>query len=100
MNRALGPRRPEQRRVVLTTLPVTADLVGRINADRWVYYCVDDFSVWPGLDGDVMQTMERRLVERADELIAVSRSLQDRLGRMSARRAAPPLLTHRIDLNF
>ena len=35
--------------------------VGRLPVDRWVYYCVDDFSVWPGLDADVMRTMEQEL---------------------------------------
>ena len=95
VNRALGPRCSGERRVAVTTLPIAADLVGRIDVDRWVYYCVDDFSVWPGLDGDVMQSMERLLVERVDGLITVSRTLQDRF----ARSGTPHLLTHGIDVD-
>lgn len=96
VNRALGPRRPGEYRVAVTTLPITADLVGRLDVDRWVYYCVDDFSVWPGLDGPVLQAMERDLVSRVDALVAASQTLQEQLaslGRPSA------LLTHGIDLD-
>src|SRR5262249_6585831 len=32
--------------VVITTLPLVADLVGDLPAARWIYYCVDDFSQW------------------------------------------------------
>ena len=37
-------------RIAVTTLPLVADLVGTTPVDRWVYYCVDDLSAWPGLD--------------------------------------------------
>jgi len=91
---ALGPRQPGQRRVAVTTLPIMADVVGRIDVDRWVYYCVDDFSVWPGLDGHVMQQMERQLVERVDAHVAVSTTLVEHLARLHAQ---PTLLTHGIE---
>ena len=53
--------------VVVTTLPIVADLVGAIPAARWVYYCVDDFSLWPGLEGAGLRRMEEKLVRRADD---------------------------------
>ena len=96
VDRALGPRQPGRQRVAVTTLPIMADVVGRIDVDRWVYYCVDDFSVWPGLDGEVMQRMERLLVERVDAHIAVSATLVEHLTELGAR---PSLLTHGIDLD-
>ena len=95
VNAALGPRQPRERRVAVTTIPITADLPGRIDVDRWIYYCVDDFSVWPGLDGSVMDAMERKLVAHADAVVAVSQTLQDRLAAMGA---DSTLLTHGIDL--
>ena len=91
----LGPRPAQERRVAVTTIPVTADLVGRLDVDRWVYYCVDDFSVWPGLDGTVLDRMERSLVGSVDQVVCVSEALRDRvasLGRDSE------LLTHGIDV--
>ncbi len=91
----LGERVAGEERIAITTLPITADLVGRVDVDRWVYYCVDDFSVWPGLDSAVMQTMERELVGKVDEVVAVSGTLQKRIAGMGKDAG---LLTHGIDM--
>ncbi len=80
----------------ITTLPIVADLVGSLPVQRWVYYCVDDFSVWPGLDQQAMAEMEQDLVSRVDVLLAVSENLQERLAALG-REAA--LLTHGVDLD-
>ncbi len=81
--------------VVVTTLPLTADLVGRLPAHRWVYYCVDDFSVWPGYDGATMLTMERELVPKVDGVVAVSDIL---VSHVAALGKPAHLLTHGVDL--
>ncbi len=83
--------------VAVTTLPLVADLIGRLPAARWVYYCVDDFAEWPGLDGSALRTMEAELVGRADTVIAVSEALRERLARMGR---DAHLLTHGVDLDF
>jgi glycosyltransferase involved in cell wall biosynthesis len=83
--------------VVVTTVPIVADLIGRLPAARWVYYCVDDFTQWPGLDGGALRTLEDRLVAQADVLIAVSDTLRDRLAAMGR---GSWLLTHGVDLDF
>ena len=95
VNRAIDRCGQASRRVAITTVPVTADLIGRLHVDRWVYYCVDDFSVWPGLDSRVLDDMERKLVASADAIVAVSQTLQKRIGQMG-RQAT--LLTHGIDI--
>jgi hypothetical protein len=97
VNRALGPRRDDETRIAMTTLPITADLPGRIVVDRWVYYCVDDFAVWPGLDGNVMRDMERDLVSRMDATVAVSNHLAEHLQSVGQ---SATLLTHGIDLDM
>lgn len=81
----------------ITTLPIVADLIGELNVERWVYYCVDDFSVWPGLDQKTLKDMESELIQRVDSIIAVSDTLQDRIGRD---RRTSELLTHGVDLEF
>jgi len=96
VRQTLGPRDPNLERVAITTLPITADLPTRLPVDRWVYYCVDDFSVWPGLDGSVMDAMERELVRQCDAIAAVSQTLRDRLVGMGR---SSTLLTHGIDLD-
>lgn len=83
--------------VAVTTLPITADLVGVLPVARWVYYCVDDFAVWPGLDGAALRTMEEQLACRVDELVAVSENLRERLAGLGR---ASGLLTHGVDLDF
>ncbi len=86
------PRPP----VVVTTLPLVADLVGRVPAARWVYYCVDDFGVWPGLDGRTMRVMERELVAKVDSVVAVSDTLQAHVATLGK---PSHLLTHGVDLD-
>jgi glycosyltransferase involved in cell wall biosynthesis len=81
----------------VTTLPLTADLIGRLPVRRWVYYCMDDFGQWPGLDQGALQRMEKKLVAGVDTAIAVSAVLQTKLGMMGKR---CPLLTHGVDLRF
>lgn len=82
---------------VVTTLPITADLVGKLPARRWVYYAVDDFSVWPGLDSDVMDTMERELVAKVDHIVAVSETIANRMRSLGAKHV--DMLTHGVDID-
>ena len=81
----------------MTVLPLTADLIGALPVRRWVYYCVDDFSVWPGLDGGTLRRMEERLVANVDRVIAVSETLRQRLEGLGRK---AELLTHGVDLAF
>jgi glycosyltransferase involved in cell wall biosynthesis len=83
--------------VIVTTLPLVADLVGRVCASRWVYYCVDDFSVWPGLDGRTLQRLEAELVPKVDVAVAVSETLRTHLAKLGK---PSHLLTHGVDLDF
>jgi glycosyltransferase involved in cell wall biosynthesis len=83
--------------VAVTTLPIVADIMDDLPVRRWVYYCVDDFSQWPGLDQATLLHMEEKVVRRADVLVAVSETLQDRLEHMGR---ASHLLTHGVDLPF
>lgn len=83
--------------VALTTLPITADLPEVLPVDRWVYYCVDDFSQWPGLDRDTLRRLDRAMILRADSLVAVSETLQ---GMIAAEGRSASLLTHGVDMEF
>lgn len=83
--------------VAITTLPTAADLVGTLPVVRWVYYCVDDFSVWPGIDQAAARILEDRLIDTADVLVAASERLCERI---AARGRMAHLLTHGVDLDF
>ena len=81
--------------VAITTVPIVADLVGRLPVARWVYYCVDDYEEWPGLDKGALRAMEAELVRRVDAVIVVSDRLRDKLAAMGRR---ADVLTHGTDL--
>jgi glycosyltransferase involved in cell wall biosynthesis len=83
--------------IAVTTLPIVSDLVGTLAVQHWVYYCVDDFSLWPGLDQATLLEMDEDLINKADSIVAVSETLQARLAK-SGRESR--LLTHGVDLEF
>ncbi len=83
--------------IAVTTLPITADLMGPLPVERWVYYCVDDFSQWPGVDQRTMLTMERTVIAQADTIIAASRHLQQLI---AGHGREAELLIHGVDLDF
>lgn len=84
-----------ERRVVLATVPIAAALLDRLHADAWIYYRVDDFAAWPGLDSETMRAMEAALLARADHIVAASAGLQ-----AAAEASGRPvtLLTHGVDV--
>jgi glycosyltransferase involved in cell wall biosynthesis len=83
--------------VAVTTLPIVADLIGALPVRRWVYYCVDDFGEWPGLDRATLRRMDDLVIARADVCVAVSETLRARI--CSLGRDAH-LLTHGVDADF
>lgn len=99
LERQLAPllRNLPEAPVAVTTIPLVADLVGILPVRRWIYYCVDDFAQWPGLDQSTLQRMERILVDRVDAVVAVSEVLQQRLAQMGR---SSHLLTHGVELDF
>ena len=83
--------------VAITTIPIVSDLVGKIPAIKWIYYCVDDFSVWPGLDGKSLLQQENKLIQDVDQIICVSETLRDSV---RSRGRESSLLTHGVDVDF
>jgi hypothetical protein len=82
------------RTILVTTIPNSAGVVGILDESLAVYYCVDDFSEWPGEDKSAMLAMERELLRKVDLVIATSEKLfQDH----SARHPRVRLLRHGVD---
>lgn len=83
--------------VVVATVPNASEYPELLRGRKVIYYCVDDFSLWPGLEADVVRNMEAKLIEQADSIIAVSDTLYRRL----AKSGKPTrLLTHGVDLEM
>ena len=81
--------------VVVTTVPNACDVVARLGASRIVYYCVDDFAQWPGINHRIVRAMEQRLVDHADLLLATSETLRESLARSGK---PTQLFEHGVDL--
>jgi glycosyltransferase involved in cell wall biosynthesis len=83
--------------VLVATVPNAGDYCAALPSATVVYYCVDDFTQWPGVNKEVVSRMERRLVARADILIAASPALRDRLAGCGR---PVHLLTHGVDVDL
>lgn len=83
--------------VVLSTVPIVADLLDRVPVRRWVYYCVDDFSAWPGLDSTPLREMEEKLVAGVDQVVAAGENLATRMNRFGR---DARVISHGIDLDL
>lgn len=81
--------------VGLTTIPIVADLMGAVPLKSWVYYCVDDFSQWPGLDSQTMEAMERQLVSKVDRIVVAGEVLHKHIAQLGRESS---LITHGVDL--
>jgi glycosyltransferase involved in cell wall biosynthesis len=66
---------------LVTFLPNTAPYVGTLGEELALYYCVDEWATFPGLDHEGTLAMERRLLERVDATFATSVALRDKKGR-------------------
>jgi glycosyltransferase involved in cell wall biosynthesis len=64
--------------ILVTTFPSTVDFVRSVNAKLKVYYCVDNWSEYPGLDHYRLGPMEDDLVQTVDAVVATSQTLTRR----------------------
>lgn len=58
--------------VILTTLPNASEYLGCFGESLVAYYCVDDFTLWPGVNQQLVREMEQRLLGQADILFCSS----------------------------
>lgn len=83
--------------IMVITAPNACDYIGKCAESRVVYYCVDDFSEWPGLEKNLVLAMEEQLLEKADVFIATSQALCEK---MTNSKKDVTLLTHGVDVKF
>jgi glycosyltransferase involved in cell wall biosynthesis len=71
--RALHFRRP----ISWVFNPAAAVVAGSLNEDRIVYYCVDEYPSFAGVNSEAMAQLERDLMRRADLVIVSAARLQE-----------------------
>jgi glycosyltransferase involved in cell wall biosynthesis len=94
LHRALHDFAPGKRRILVSTLPIAGFAFRDPAFARTIYYCVDDFTTWPGVSGETMLRLEAEVVEACDLLVATSTALLESRG---PRAKASRLLTHGVD---
>jgi len=82
--------------IVIITVPNACDYLGYFNEALSVYYCVDEFSEWPGVTKNLVKDMEAKLLSQVDFVAAVS----DQLAlHKTVSNGLTHLLTHGVDTN-
>lgn len=67
-----------ERPILWASFPSALPAVGELGERKVVYYCGDDFGALVGVDHEPIMAMEKRLVERADLVLAASELLASR----------------------
>ncbi len=82
--------------LLLTTLPTAENFVGKLSEKLSIYYCVDDFTLWPGSEAALIKNLEDLLLPKVDLIIATSEKLSQT---RQANGKKTLLLTHGVDLD-
>ena len=95
VHEALRQVAPGKHPILVSTSPIVPGLFRDHIFKRKVYYCVDDFTHWYGINGQAMHRLEQQTLNACDLMIATSSSiLETRAPFVSA----ATLLTHGVDL--
>lgn len=61
-----------------TFLPNVAPYIGALSAELSVYYCVDEWATFPGIDKQTLASLERQLLEHVDVTFTTSIALAEK----------------------
>lgn len=82
--------------ISITSVPNSCDYIGSFNETLKIYYCVDEFSLWPGLNKVFVQSLENKLIKNVEMIIATS----DQLSKMKKLpNKVTPVISHGVDTN-
>ena len=93
IHQALAALPPREIQLWLFT-PDAPELIGLLNPERVVFYCVDDFAAFAGFNADLMTRLERETCGAADLVLATSEGLYEKCRRLSNKAR---LLMHGVD---
>jgi len=95
VHEALRNVAPGKHPILVSTSPIVPGLFRDQRFTRKVYYCVDDFTHWHGINGRAMHRLEQATLNACDLMIATSTSI---LEARASFVSASTLLTHGVDL--
>ena len=65
----------QRKRIFLTTWPFMGGVTGKIDDDISIYYRVDDFAEFPGVNKLLIQRLENEIIENVDLVVASAENL-------------------------
>jgi hypothetical protein len=74
--------------------PAAGVLAGRLNEEKIVYYCVDEYTAFKGVDTSALTAIERTLIDRADLVVVSAEKL---LHSKRSTHAPTLLIRHGVD---
>lgn len=83
--------------ILITSVPNACDYVGHFHESQKIYFCVDEFSLWPGLDYHLVQKMEQKLLTKVDKILATSDALA-KTKTIAGQKTQ--VITHGVDFDF
>lgn len=95
VHKALRHVAPGKDPILISTSPTVPGLFRDHTFTRRVYYCVDDFTHWHGINGRAMHRLEQETLDACDLMIASSSAI---LESRSAFVSDSTLLTHGVDV--
>lgn len=82
--------------IVIASVPNACDYFENYGEHSKIYFCVDDFSLWPGLNYKLVKAMEDTIVEKADLVIGTS----EKLCQEKRKKHLPTVkITHGVEFN-
>jgi glycosyltransferase involved in cell wall biosynthesis len=82
---------------MVITAPNACEYIGLCGEKKVIYYCVDDFSEWPGVEKELVQKMESSLIHQSDVFFATSQHLYEKIAKHGKN---VNLLSHGVDVDF
>jgi glycosyltransferase involved in cell wall biosynthesis len=64
--------------VLWVSCPAGAGVVGELGEAKSIYYCADEYSVFPGMSREVVTELEQELFKKVDLVIVTSKNLYDK----------------------
>jgi glycosyltransferase involved in cell wall biosynthesis len=82
--------------ISISSVPNACDFIGSFQERLKIYYCVDEFSLWPGLDKQLVEKLEKKLIANADLIIATSEYLSIS---KTIEGKITPIITHGVEFD-
>lgn len=82
--------------ITISSVPNACDYIGHFAEILKIYFCVDEFALWPGLSKELVERLETKIIEKSDLIIATSETLaklKTKNGLMT------PIITHGVDFD-